>query len=312
MLYFGQDISDNRRVGMNRNRQRPAFTLIELLVVIAIIAVLIALLLPAVQQAREAARRSQCKNNLKQMGLALHNYHDIHRTFPSGYVKGAIAGGWGWGVMLLPMLDQAPLYNQLNVGTAHLTNPASSTPLALTPISVYRCPSDIGPAINVNRGSFGTSNYAGMMGAHQYCVVDDPNISGGAVGGSIAGGDQNAGNGMLYVNSATRMRDVTDGSSNTIVVGERAYNNSPWKGAIWAGHQLDAGAGWAAVQMCTWGAPANWSLNGKGPWTFSSLHTGGAHFVFADGSVHFISENISGLTWQNLAQRNDGNPLGEF
>ena len=146
------------------NRQR-GFTLIELLVVIAIIAILIALLLPAVQQAREAARRSTCKNNLKQIGLAMHNYHETFGMFPPGYVEeilntngGHVAdneGHWAWNALLLPYLDQAPLFNQLNVGTVPVStmlNNATVRGSMQKTLPVFRCPSDTGPQIHVEAG----------------------------------------------------------------------------------------------------------------------------------------------------------------
>ena len=134
-------------------RRRSAFTLIELLVVIAIIAVLIALLLPAVQQAREAARRSQCKNNLKQFGLALHNYHDTHQTLPYGMEgrEGGSGGNWTWGSLILSQVDQAPLANSLLVGSTSFSvacGNATKVALMKTPLSLFRCPSDTGLPVN--------------------------------------------------------------------------------------------------------------------------------------------------------------------
>jgi len=144
---------------MNRKKlMRSAFTLIELLVVIAIIAILIALLLPAVQQAREAARRSSCKNNVKQLGLAFHNYHDVHRVFPIGYIAqggGASDANWAWSAYLLPFVDQAPLYNQIDVGTTHLDVILADTtllPLVQKNYSMFRCPSDVGLKFPKNSG----------------------------------------------------------------------------------------------------------------------------------------------------------------
>ena len=167
-------------------QRRPGFTLIELLVVIAIIAILIALLLPAVQQAREAARRTQCRINLKQIGLALHNYHDTYNTFPpltvySGYdtvpVHSATdQAAYGWGAFILPSLDQAPLFNQLNVSGSELhvsLQNAAFRPLVQTVLTVYRCPSDVAEDRNTSRRftnaaygntSAATSNYVANMG----------------------------------------------------------------------------------------------------------------------------------------------------
>ena len=143
-------------------RIRRGFTLIELLVVISIIAVLIALLLPAVQQAREAARRSQCKNNIKQMGLAFHNYHDVFNTFPPAWISGSATGPtngsttetgcWGWGAMLLPHLDQAPLYNVVQPGpltlSQNLAAGGAQAAALKTPLAAFRCASDVGPGVN--------------------------------------------------------------------------------------------------------------------------------------------------------------------
>jgi len=203
---------------MARSGQRSGFTLIELLVVIAIIAILIALLLPAVQQAREAGRRSQCKNNLKQMGLALHNYHDIYNCFPMGNVNipAVITTNppctpvnanqvFGWGTALLPQLDQAPLYEMLNPAQYRCSGmPAATTlipattgaALLQTPLSVFVCPSDTGPAIHAMYGNYSKSNY----------VISEQ-----------------IGNNFTV---SRNMRDLTDGSSNTLLMAERAYRFS--------------------------------------------------------------------------------------
>lgn len=152
---------------MTRSSVRKGFTLIELLVVIAIIAILIALLLPAVQQAREAARRTQCRNSLKQIGLALHNYHDVFNVFPPGWVTQyyQVATGeptiWSWGAFLLPYLDQAPLYNTVSPGTRrideNLALGGANAQALVTPLPVFRCASDVGPALNTFDGSLGAN-----------------------------------------------------------------------------------------------------------------------------------------------------------
>ncbi len=292
-------------------RVRSGFTLIELLVVIAIIAILVALLLPAVQQAREAARRSSCKNNLKQLGVALHNYHDTHNVFPPAFARSiqpdgsAPSGGWGWGVMLLPFIEQPGLYDALRPNTEPFHEiVAADTPgeaqriLLQTPINTYRCPSDTGAPINNQRANYGTSNYIGIWGAH----VD-------------AGLHTGAGNGCMFFNSRIGFRDILDGTSNVLVLGERAFVNNPprmpWRGGIYAGVNNPAGAGWGSTMRGVWDSPA-FRLNGTDPWAFSSLHKGGAQFVLGDGSVRFISENINGLTYQILAQRASGEVVGEF
>ncbi len=204
-------------------RVRRGFTLIELLVVIAIIAILVALLLPAVQQAREAARRSSCKNNLKQIGVALHNYHDTHNAIPPAYAAsiqatGVLADpgptGWGWGVMMLPFIEQGALYDAVRPNTEpfHEDFATAGTPGAAQrvqlqqPIPTYRCPSAPGPNINNHRSNYGTSNYVAIYGAH-----------------SGAGTQTGAGNGCMFYNSSINFRDLLDGTSNVIIIGERAW-----------------------------------------------------------------------------------------
>lgn len=200
------------------NRFRRGFTLIELLVVIAIIAILIALLLPAVQQAREAARRTQCKNNLKQIGVALHNYHDTHSIFPQGKVldrnvrypgcPGWVNGsGFSWRVMILPQIEQAALYEQntqLNMGIytcgPWAAGAANRLVLLRTNLPAYLCPSDATLFV----GSEKPTNYAGI---------------GGAAKNSHGWGDPQAVRGIMGF-PGTRMRDIADGTSNTAMVGE--------------------------------------------------------------------------------------------
>jgi len=208
-----------------RSRKIPrfAFTLIELLVVIAIIAILIALLLPAVQQAREAARRSQCKNNMKQLGLALHNYHDEHLAFPMGTQWSNSKPNWR--VALLPFLDQAGLYNQLDtVSGDFLSQPYSGANSILGGllVDVYVCPSSTldqnsnGPPTKNNSSRGQTHCYVGIMGAF-------PDPAGRTDQCSISNyGGQYCSNGMLLPNESARMRDCTDGTSNTMIVGEQS------------------------------------------------------------------------------------------
>lgn len=277
---------------------RGAFTLIELLVVIAIIALLIALLLPAVQQVREAARRAQCKNHLKQIGLALHNYHDAHGALPPGYITDT---GWGWGTMLLPYLDQAPLYNRLNPeGKMDLTDTVRLDGVR-TALPTFLCPSDSHPEWNdkskpevVAKKEIALANYIGIMGN----VVSDPE-----------------GNGTMFQNSRIRFRDVTDGTSNTFLCGERDYLGH--RASIWAGttNHPDTNRNFLISETS-----AMLAINAPHQNAFGSQHTEGAHFLFTDGSVRFVSENILSADgtpetmgiWQRLGQRNDGQPLGEF
>jgi len=305
------------------------FTLIELLVVIAIIAVLVALLLPAVQQAREAARRSSCKNNLKQIGLALHNYHDTHRTMPPGVViqNGPGDGHWCWNAYILPFIDQAPLYQLLQVGDIRvpdaLTN-ANRRNAMRQPLSSMRCPSDTAPDIN-NAGQLFLVDANGdnqRVAATNYIAVNSsssprpqPNNKDGAFGN----------------NTKTRMRDITDGTSNTIAVGERAWrlSNANLRAGVMFAQKGGGGNNQNTGLVYNHGGgkwPINCTQTGGNPncrLGFSSLHTGGAQFVMFDGAVRFISENIdhrpgTGITpnvnstYERLLGINDGQPIGDF
>jgi prepilin-type N-terminal cleavage/methylation domain-containing protein/prepilin-type processing-associated H-X9-DG protein len=270
---------------------RRAFTLIELLVVIAIIAILIALLVPAVQKVREAAARTQCQNNLKQIGLACHNYHGAKKCLPSGYVASGsyvdgatdTSPGWGWGAFLLPYLDQNPLYQQLS-----LSSPVEGSLAIQTMIPAYLCPSDAPPsaafavtdATGTTICSAAPSSYAATVGPDASDVADPTGL------------------GVFYRNSRTRLTDITDGTSQTVMIGERAWADS--KG-IWAG--APSGAVLRPGPRNPWQsvtAPAptlvlahnNW-INIKsdadgGLDDFSGYHSGGVNVLFADGSVHFI------------------------
>ena len=283
-------------------RLRPGFTLIELLVVIAIIAILIALLLPAVQQAREAARRSTCRSNLKQIGIALHDYHDTHGSFPPGWIRdftsdpGVRVSAWGWTVFLLPFIDQGSLYDKLNPGTNALaavarneTGPVPNRGLLTTTIPVLRCPSDDwaspnpgktlpgGTWGNVTGNRVGTSNYPACKGFFEN--RDDP--------ANVGGSSSHRNNGVMYGNSSIKFRDIRDGSSNTFAVGERAGGDGK-NAATWIGSTGLGSAGNCSAQVRT-------KLNHPVATTragFSSVHEGGAYFVMCDGAVKFISENV--------------------
>ncbi len=311
------------------------FTLIELLVVIAIIAILIALLLPAVQQAREAARRSTCKNNMKQIGLALHNYHEIHRVFPPAFIDNTPAfntshlapdnlNALGWGTMILPSMDQAPLYNQIGTQTGGFAynwmdgnhdgsgSTADAIAAAKTVLPAFICPSDPMGGVNTDKSSFGKSNYL-----------------------CSAARSANTRDGVMFANSKTKMRDLTDGSSNTIFVSERTTKNdggastncggSPcsWSGGLWIGPRLSGGtvawhpgvesldvtnSGGGSATYLIGGSAATWGS----AWIASSSHEGGIHVLLGDGRVRFLSENIDRITYSNLVAYKDGNVLGEF
>ncbi len=306
-----------------RSTAKRGFTLVELLVVIAIIGILVGLLLPAVQAAREAARRMQCQNSLKQIGLAMHNYESTHKKFPASFYRfwphstatpTAGTPGWGWGVMILPFMEQGNLYNSLNVNTQSLDGSAAIKSLAQTPISVYRCASDPGEPLNSNRGNYATSNYIAVFGA----LYDQAAPSTGAL---VYGSRQKEGTGIFSANSAIRFGDITDGTSNTVMVGERCLGSNGvrsatgvlrvYTGGIWAGIPKDATSNvnnHVTLSGEFAGANARFRrLNSRDSNnSLASTHTGGGQFVFADGSVQFISENSDNVFMDRIADRADG------
>jgi prepilin-type N-terminal cleavage/methylation domain-containing protein len=315
------------------------FTLIELLVVIAIIAVLVALLLPAVQQAREAARRSQCKNNLKQLGLALHNYHEVANRFPNNSLNNDWATNKGTMLtMLLPYIDQAPLFNQINfnlVNTEAVVIGPNNTPVYQMVIGAFLCPSETSP--NQRAGDLrAKTNYAPSMGAqyfpssvgcNRYPLPSPENPGGYSTGSYFRTGDVGHGNSMdindisgvfgRMVPTAL-LRDLTDGVSNTILMGEvrpvcSDHINNGWYhfNAIWCGTQPPINFPTCPrdpVMTDNCHRSDNWNTS-QG---FKSQHVGGAQFVLGDGSVRFLSANINYRTYQALGDRRDGLAIAEF
>jgi prepilin-type N-terminal cleavage/methylation domain-containing protein len=336
------------------SRLHTGFTLIELLVVIAIIAILIALLLPAVQQAREAARRTQCRNNLKQLGVAFHNYHDNANCFPPGWIvappdqntKSAY-------VHLLPYLDQAPLYNNINMACPMFIGPTVYPAAALTAneaqgrtvLTALVCPSSPAPPLSsylypagALGGGFPPQNdtfqaaradYCGTTGVRSvFANIAYNNNAGGDRDGVIVAASPNPGSS----GGMSRMRDLTDGTSNTFLLGERTGSTTLYlrqqaatntalgvSAAQFAGLQGTNGGAWADAlifEMWLQGAlydgtglaggpcPINCTnIRGNG---FHSFHTGGAHFLMGDGAVKFVSENVAAFVFAASITRKKG------
>jgi len=305
-----------------RNPVRTGFTLIELLVVIAIIAVLIALLLPAVQQAREAARRSQCKNNLKQLGLALHNYHDTHNTFPPGgfYMGPNLGNGLSFHVMLLPFLDQANLYSQFLFEKDKWIDASKGRVLGKTVPPGLLCPSS-GMTMSwdtseKNAGNH-TTHYLGITGP----VGDTPvnpasntKYSWDIGSPSIYGGWGNEG--ILLRGECKKIRDVTDGTSNTFLIGESSWDKNEQRYRSWLRGIYSNTSGMASypggndVLVSTKNIRYQPNTNGGTNFTndmpFGSNHTGGMQVLMADGAVTFINENIDNTLYRAMATRSSG------
>ena len=281
-------------------RRRPAFTLVELLVVIAIIGILIALLLPAVQAAREAARRMACTNNLKQMGLALHNYHDTHQTFPPGWVyHGDTDPEWGWGAFLLPFLEEKPLQDAMYIdvnrlgailadsGVDRQGNPLGTTQFLLKAmLDAFKCGSarhyDYAKGNYTNRIDnvmLGMSDYVGCKGLRDECLDIDCW-------------------GLLFGNSAIKFRDITDGTSNTFAVGERLDGTPTFQAgaSLWCGvdqpDETSARSEGINYVVASVSIPLNPESAVDARDGFASGHPDGGNFLLCDGSARFISDLI--------------------
>lgn len=303
---------------MKSVRPRRAFTLIELLVVIAIIGVLVGLLLPAVQKVREAAGRTTCLNNLKQMIIGLHNYHEAFGSYPAGFrtprglpYPGYFNASWAWSSDVLPYVEQDNLAKQMHVadyprfggkGPNDLVGPQSCMPshvpggLTQTKLKLFRCPSDTGPDLNPIRNNHAMSNYRGVAGPYTYPFITENMDFGG----------------VFYQNSFIRMTDITDGTGNTLCIGECKWDAVKGQSAcIWAGMEgwVAPGASSRSVRISDvmWYVDqAAAQVNGTAPQAFSSRHPGGANFGFADGSVRFFRNSTNPNTIRFLAGRMDG------
>jgi len=330
-----------------RGLLQRGFTLIELLVVIAIIAVLVALLLPAVQQAREAARMSQCQNNLKQFGVAMHNYHETHGQFPPGYVEpdplrpnlaeGIPGTAWGWGTFLLPNLEQTGLYNKLAPTEQTLRDVfLSMTPEAVqkvkamqTRLAVFRCPSDTGPTVNDRHILAPTADPAQYVAVSNYVACNGGGSEPLNHGWTMTSVNWTGVNNGIFGNcTSTSTNGIPDGTSNTILMGERAWEiggssvqqrcNAASAFGVYSGNSTAS-----PFDVRTHLANGTWGINYRGagspippiflaltprhrnllplgaPTThgcaasFSSNHAGVANFVMADGAVRSISESIA-------------------
>jgi prepilin-type N-terminal cleavage/methylation domain-containing protein/prepilin-type processing-associated H-X9-DG protein len=328
--------------------RRNAFTLIELLVVIAIIGILIGMLMPAVQKIREAAARAECSSNLKQIGLALHSYHDANKRFPPGYFDGNtnpnstpdndVGPGWGWAAFVLPYLEQGNVFNQINFKVA--VGVGSNKTVSQMSLAIFQCPSDgQQQAVPVYDSNFTTpvvtlahANYVACVGWQECFNSAGGNPQAGSGADGLSGGLGKAGVGAFYRNSRIRVGDVLDGTSNTIFVGERSSNHAPatWTGAV-PGGRVPA---WMASQPPTPYAPPpgpaydnadfgealvlahgnashlpNADFPIYDPDTYYSIHPQGANFLFGDGSVRFLSSSINPNTYQYLCTIAGGEAL---
>jgi len=299
---------------------RPAFTLVELLVVIAIIGVLVALLLPAVQSAREAARRMQCQNHLKQFGLGLQNYHDTHLTLPCGGL--ATGNQLGFHVFLLPYIEQANLFNDptkfnFNISWTVLSPPNPTITGGMqSKVPMFYCPSFIQQkgTLSVQTSTIvNTTHYFGVMGAkglgYTFQGASTPPERGGF-----------ADNGVLYRDSKVRLTEITDGTSNTFAVGENSWPPEKIPGANYLHHRRGWVQGFDGLGVANTAHSCkniNFGINVRGytqapvveyynDISFGSQHPSGCNFVYCDGSTRFVSSNVDIALYKATASRGDG------
>jgi prepilin-type N-terminal cleavage/methylation domain-containing protein/prepilin-type processing-associated H-X9-DG protein len=314
--------------------RRGGFTLIELLVVIAIIAILIGLLLPAVQKVREAAARTKCQNNLKQIGLGLHNYHSAYEKFPAGWKNirnpppantvNQAEGAWSWSAELLPYIEQDNLYRRLNPQGRTFRATFQNDPAALqTPVSTFMCPSDTMAPLNENRRF---SQMGPLPSGFTLPIAI-------AISNYPGNGGNNGDTGLFQADKQLNIAGISDGTSNTLAVGERASRVGPSGGqfaTLWAGISelaAETAGGQSGCRGYTYyrmpdGETSTGVISPKD--AFSSNHTNGANFVLCDGSVRFISNSINWTdastsntpaamgTFNRLGQRDDGQVVGDY
>lgn len=316
---------------------RSAFTLVELLVVIAIIGVLIALLLPAVQQAREAARRMSCSNNLKNLALGIHNYHDIFGNFPPGFIDadfnppnfstvGGQDGGYSWQTLILPMIEQTAIHDRFDftkhvygkAGGSHGGSVTSNHNAVSTTLDIFSCPSDIKPETTTSQpdtsaigyhANIATSSYAGSRGSYERSATPGTELQ----------HHRTVCNGVLFENSEISFRDIQDGATNTTMLGEIRWRsngigskNNVLYGSVASGGQAradyingdettDQSAGpFRHIRATRTAINSRTTNDDKYGRSFASYHPGGALFAMSDASVRFISEVINhpGYTWE--------------
>ena len=282
---------------MKRNRLQRGFTLIELLVTIAISVLLVALLLPAVQAARESARRSTCKNQLRQLGVALHSYHETHSLLPPGSISqgpvGNLLTGWGWGALILPQVEQAALYEQIDFNLGNLVGENQKS--TRESLALWHCPSDA--ANDVLEISFPDEGNYGVA-------------SGNYLGNSY----------MLDAISSVKFSGVRDGLSQTLMLGERVYQpgfpgfpidtqyTSSWSGVL---HTATSQV-YNSIAYINPVSLASVHGPGQSPYSFTSRHSGGAQFTLGDGSVRLISEHIDADVFQALGTIDGGEPIPAY
>ncbi len=300
----------------SRGSHRDGFTLIELLVVIAIIGILIGILLPAVQKIRGTADRTQCVNNLKQVGLALHNYHDNAKVFPSGYTSAFDAAGndtgpgWGWAAYILPYMEQQAIDNSIRFDLP-IEAPTNAN-ARVQFIKSYRCPADSIPGLAWTAKKYDSSGNS----IATICDVASANYI-GVFGTTEPGVD---GDGVFYRNSKTRIADITDGTSNTTILGERSFRlgQTTWVGSV-TGTNLYPQLGSTAPPILNNASGMVLGHTGDGNELgapnsyvnqFFSQHSGGGNFVFADGHVSFLKSSMDYNFYKALSTRDGAEPVG--